>query len=67
VLEGVRSVGTDAAPTASAMPRFDWKLSDEQVAAVVTYVRNAWGNAASPVSAGDVTSLREVLHDRPGE
>jgi hypothetical protein len=28
------------------------------VAAVVTYVRNSWGNAASPVSADAVRSLR---------
>lgn len=66
VLEGARSVGTDAAPTASAMPRFDWKLNDDQVAAVTTYIRNAWGNAAAAVSAGDVSSLREGLRKHPG-
>jgi mono/diheme cytochrome c family protein len=32
------------------MPTFAWRLSDEQVAAVVTYIRNAWGNAAAAVS-----------------
>jgi mono/diheme cytochrome c family protein len=58
VLQGARSVATDAAPTAPGMPAFDWKLSDDQVAAVVTYVRNSWGNAAAAVSAGDVKKLR---------
>ncbi len=65
VLQGARSVATDAAPTAPAMPAFDWKLSDDNVAAVVTYVRNSWGNAAAAVSAGEVKSQREALSDEP--
>ena len=51
VLRGARSVATDGAPTASAMPQFAWLLTDDQVAAVLTYIRNTWGNAAPPVSA----------------
>jgi mono/diheme cytochrome c family protein len=58
VLQGARSVATDAAPTAPGMPAFDWKLSDDQIAAVVTYIRNSWGNAAAAVAAGDVKKLR---------
>jgi len=61
VLNGALAVATDAAPTAPAMPPFGWKLSDPQVAAVATYVRNAWGNAASPVSAAQVHELRAQL------
>jgi len=61
VLEGVRTVGTAGAPTAPAMPAFGWKLSDQEVAAVLTYVRNTWGNAASAVTAGHVTSARKHL------
>jgi mono/diheme cytochrome c family protein len=33
-------------------------LSDEEVAAVVSYIRQAWGNQASGVSALDVTRHR---------
>jgi mono/diheme cytochrome c family protein len=40
------------------MPSFGWKLSDDQIAALATYVRNEWGNKAGPVSAGDVADLR---------
>jgi mono/diheme cytochrome c family protein len=40
------------------MPAHGWKLSDEQVAAVITYIRNSWGNAAPPVTASDVKSIR---------
>jgi mono/diheme cytochrome c family protein len=61
VLEGSRAVATDAAPTGPAMPSFAWRLSDADVAAVLTYIRNAWGNAAAPVSAGDVSSMRQTL------
>jgi mono/diheme cytochrome c family protein len=64
VLEGVRSVGTGGAPTAPAMPAFGWKLDDGQVAAVVNYVRNSWGNAAPAVGAGDVSKLRKQLAQR---
>lgn len=61
ILDGARTVATDARPTPSSMPAYNWKLSDEEIAAVATYVRNAWGNAASEVKAGDVSSLRKEL------
>ena len=61
VLVGARSAGTAGAPTAPAMPPFDWLLNDDQVAAVTTYIRNAWGNAAPAVSAGDVASARKLI------
>ncbi|HTC07095.1 MAG TPA: c-type cytochrome [Xanthobacteraceae bacterium] len=64
VLRGARSVGTDEAPTAPAMPASAWVLNDDQVAAVVTYIRNAWGNAAAPVSSGTVSKTRESLVER---
>lgn len=61
VLQGARAAATERAPTAPAMPAFDWKLSDDEVAAVVTYVRNGWGNAAAAVSAGDVKHERNAV------
>jgi mono/diheme cytochrome c family protein len=61
ILDGGRAVATDARPTPVSMPAFAWKLSDAQVAAVASYVRSAWGNAAAPVSASDVGSLRQKL------
>jgi len=60
VLHGNRAVATDLAPTGPAMPAFDWKLSDDQVAAVVTYIRNSWGNAAPAVAAVDVSGARHT-------
>jgi mono/diheme cytochrome c family protein len=64
VLRGARSAGTDKAPTAPAMPAFEWILKDDEVAAVVTYIRNAWGNSAPPVTAGDVGKTRKALIER---
>ena len=64
VLRGARSAATAGSPTGAAMPQFDWILNDGQVAAVLTYIRNAWGNAASPVSADEVSKPRRVLIER---
>ena len=51
VLHGARSVPTAAEPTAPGMPGFAWQLDDAQVAAVVTYLRNAWSPTA-PAAGG---------------
>jgi mono/diheme cytochrome c family protein len=58
ILTGARATGTDARPTSPAMPSLGYRLSDSQVAAVVTYIRNSWGNAASRVDADMVKALR---------
>ncbi|HUN96054.1 MAG TPA: cytochrome c [Bradyrhizobium sp.] len=58
VLTGVQGAGTDAVPTSPAMPSFGYRLDDNQVAAVITYIRNSWGNAASAVDADTVKALR---------
>src|SRR6202045_1524363 len=64
VLRGGRSVATNAEPTAPGMPPFGWQLNDDQVAAVLTYVRNAWQTAAAPVSAETVGRARQQLRTR---
>jgi mono/diheme cytochrome c family protein len=61
VLTGVRGAGTEAFPTSPAMPSFGYRLDDNQVAAVVTYIRNSWGNTASAVDAGMVKTLRSQV------
>jgi mono/diheme cytochrome c family protein len=59
ILTGTRGAGTDAAPTSPAMPSLGYRLTDSQLAAVVTYIRNNWGNAASAVTADTVKALRD--------
>ena len=61
ILTGVKTTPTAARPTGLAMPAYAWKLNDDQIAAVASYIRNAWGNAAPEVTAGQVASLRRKL------
>ena len=62
VLGGSQGVATASAPSAPAMPSFGWRLNDLQVASVLTYVRNTWGNAASAVRASEVNAVKASLH-----
>jgi mono/diheme cytochrome c family protein len=39
-------------------------LKDEQIAAVLTYVRNEWGNKAPPITKDFVAKIREQTKDR---
>ena len=41
-----------------SMTPFGQKLSDEQAAALLTYVRNSWGNAAGAVEPKDIDRMR---------
>jgi len=61
ILSGVQAAPTRAEPTPFTMPAFAWKLDDAQVAAVATYVRNSWGNAAPAVTPDQVARLRNKL------
>jgi len=61
VLRGAPSVATNEEPTGPAMPGFGRDLTDAEVAAVATYVRNSWGHAASAVTPGDVSRARQSL------
>jgi mono/diheme cytochrome c family protein len=65
ILAGGRTAPTLTRPGFQTMPSFAWKLDDQEVADVATYVRNAWGNHASPVSADQVHKVRSKLRLRP--
>ena len=58
VLYGSRGAGTPESRTTPAMPTLGWRLNDQQVADVLTYIRNSWGNAAAPVAPADVKDKR---------
>jgi mono/diheme cytochrome c family protein len=58
VLHGGFSPATAGNPRPYGMPPFVLTLSDREIAAVLTYVRGAWGNQASAVSELDVNRLR---------
>jgi len=46
------------------MTAFRSLLNDDEVAAVLTFVRNTWGNQASPISAAAVKRVRAETIDR---
>jgi mono/diheme cytochrome c family protein len=61
ILTGTQGAATAAMPTAPAMPSLGYRLNDAQVAAVVTYIRNSWGNASAAVSGDAVGKIREQV------
>jgi mono/diheme cytochrome c family protein len=61
VLAGSSLPGTAAAPSPLGMPAFGWRLTNEEVAQLLTFIRSSWGNHAPSVSAGDVARVRGAL------
>jgi mono/diheme cytochrome c family protein len=66
LLSGARMPATRTKPSALAMPAFDRKLTDQDIADVATYVRHAWGNEAAPVSPRDVSRVRRTIDKAKG-
>jgi alcohol dehydrogenase (quinone), cytochrome c subunit len=64
VLAGSALPGTAAAPSPLGMPGFAWRLSNEEVAQLLTFVRAGWGNQAASVSAGEVARVRGSLNEK---
>jgi mono/diheme cytochrome c family protein len=60
VLFGGYPPGTKGNSRPYGMPPFAFTLSDQEVASVVTYIRQSWGNRGTAVSAADVTNYRKV-------
>jgi len=61
ILAGTRIGVSSSRPSPLSMPSFAWKLTDQEIADVSTFIRNSWGNQAAPVSASDVRDLRKTL------
>lgn len=58
ILSGGFAPTTEGNPRPYGMPPFGHTLSDSEVAAVATYVRNAWGHKAGAVMQLDVQKTR---------
>ena len=58
VLRGLSGKTIGGVAYATPMPAFADQLSDEEVAAVLSYERNSWGNQAPPVKPEDVKLAR---------
>lgn len=63
VLFGGAAPATAGNPRPYSMPPYTGRLSEQEIAAVVSYVRNAWGNGAPPVGVDDVRALRRIPLD----
>ncbi len=60
VLNGLQGVVTvEGAQYNNAMAPWGSVLKDDQIAAVLTYVRNEWGNKAAPITTEFVAQIRE--------
>jgi mono/diheme cytochrome c family protein len=58
VLHGLRGPVTVAGSTYDGQMPGWGRLSDEQIAAVLTFVRGSWTNQAPPIEPGTVTAIR---------
>jgi len=58
ILDGAETITTPRAPNKGSMPAYARKMSDQEIADVTTYIRNSWGNAASPVTPAQVAKAR---------
>jgi mono/diheme cytochrome c family protein len=53
-----------AMPAVGKVAGSGYNLSDEKVAAVLTYVRQQWGNTAGPITTDRVAAIRAKEGDR---
>jgi mono/diheme cytochrome c family protein len=59
VLNGSNPLVVKGTPDSYRMPQFRQQFSDQEIADVVTFIRNGWGNQAPAVAATDVAKLRK--------
>ncbi|HVI50525.1 MAG TPA: cytochrome c [Candidatus Sulfotelmatobacter sp.] len=63
VLAGGRMPSTAAEPRGLAMPALN-RLTDQDVAEILSFVRSAWGNRAPAVTADQIAKVRDTLEHR---
>ena len=61
VLAGAQLPSTEQRPSNLGMPGIADRLSDDEVAQLVTFMRQSWGNQASGVTAAQVAAVRKNL------
>jgi thiosulfate dehydrogenase len=59
-LTGWKTAETAAHPRVYTMPSFS-RLSDQELAEILSFVRTSWGNNAEPVAASQVAKMRAQL------
>jgi len=66
LLAGAKTAATPGKPTGFAMPAFARKLDDKEVADLVNYIRNAWGNHSSLTNQNAVSKVRKDVEHGGG-
>jgi alcohol dehydrogenase (quinone), cytochrome c subunit len=61
ILTGSKTPRTMQTPAQFAMPAFDWRLTDDDVAEIANFIRNSWGNSASSTTAAEVAKMRKAI------
>ncbi|WP_442955614.1 c-type cytochrome [Paraburkholderia sp. MPAMCS5] len=61
VIQGGSSPQTVNGPQHRKMPVFGDQFTDTEIASVLTFVRNTWGNEAAPIAGRDVSAVRDKL------
>jgi mono/diheme cytochrome c family protein len=62
MVEGGNSPDTQQGPPRENMPAYAGKLTNTEIAQVLTFIRTTWGNNALPVTTRDVSQLRADIH-----
>jgi mono/diheme cytochrome c family protein len=60
ILNGAELPSTEQRPARLRMPDFAWRLDDDEVAKLATFVRQGWTNKAGSVTASQVKSVRDM-------
>jgi len=61
ILAGAETPSTSRAPSVLPMPGFAWRLNDEEVAQLASFVRQGWSNSVGAVTAGQVAAVRKTM------
>jgi len=61
ILAGSALPSTKLAPSNLGMPAFGWRLSDDETAQLVTFVRQSWGNQAPAATSDQVAKIRKIV------
>lgn len=60
ILHGAELPSTEKRPMKVRMQGYEDRLSDEEIATLTTFLRNAWTNKAPEVTARDVEAIRKL-------
>lgn len=67
VLSGHAMPSLKTAPTNLTMPDYSWRLDNELMAQLLTFIRQSWGNQGGAVSAAEVGKVRQNWGQKPSE